>query len=138
MDNPDNMREACAAKGQQYIKPMRAIMKAQEPGQKKRGSPTVYSATTAPLIFGVRGTAMINVAAESLAPLGLTKAQLDTVLASGVRAAITAASDMCAARFAALRTLPAKPRGQRGTRRKQVIPPKPTRLPPWRSERGWT
>ena len=137
MDNPDNMAAACEAKGKQYRIPLRALMKAQEPGRRKRGALAVASATTAPLIFGVRGTVLMDVAASSLESLGLNKAQLHKVLASGVRAAITAASEMCAARFAALRTLPAQPRGANGKRQKQVIPPKPTRLSGWRSERGW-
>ena len=138
MDNPTNMTEACEAKGRQYTFAMRALRKAQEPGQRKRGSVAIASVSTAPLVFGVRGTVLMEVATESLAPLGLKKTQLDKVLASGVRAAVTAASDMCAARFAALRTLPAKPRGPNGKRMKTVIPPKPTRFLPWRSERGWT
>ena len=138
MDNPINMAAACEAKGQQYSFAMRALRKAQEPGQRKRESVAIASVSTAPLIFGVRGTVMMDVATEALSALGLTKAQIDKVLASGVRAAVTAASEMCAARFAALRTLPAKPRGPNGRRAKNIIPQKPTRASPWRSERGWT
>ena len=80
---------------------------------------------------------MIDVATTSLAPMKITSAQLNRVLASGVRAAITVAYTMCAARFAAKRSLPAAPRGPNGQRIGVVIPQKPTRPRVWRSERGW-
>ena len=90
------------------------------------------------MIFGVRGTVLMTEAAEGLKDLKLTGAQLKRVLASGVCAAITAASEMCSARFAALRSLPASPRGRDGKKVKTVIPQKPAIARPWRSDRGWT
>ena len=125
MDNPQNMVEALAAKGQQYCAAMLAV---------NRANPLI-SASTAPMIFGVRGTVMVSEAREGLAPLQLKRAQLEKALAHGVRAAITAASEMCSARFAALKSLPALPRGPDGKRVKVVIPPKPFRSQ-WRGDRG--
>ena len=125
MDNPQNMEEALAAKGQQYTAAMQAV---------GRANPLI-SATTAPMIFGVRGTVIVSEARDGLAPLQLKQEQLYKALAQGVRAAITAASDMCSARFAALKSLPALPRGPDGKRVKIVIPPKPFRQQ-WRSDRG--
>ena len=136
MDNPDNMVEALATKGQQYSIPMEALRRAQTM-RTLRHSSHISSVSTAPLIFGVRGTVLVTEAANSLAPLKMTSAQLRKVLAHGVRAAITAASDMCSARFAALRCLPAAPRGPNGKHIKIVIPPKPAQQRPWRSDRGW-
>ena len=80
---------------------------------------------------------MVEEAAKGLAPLMLTEAQLRKTLAHGVRAAITAASDMCSARFAALKSLPAAPRGPDSKRIKVIIPPKPMPSVPWRKDRGW-
>lgn len=128
MDNPKNMALACATKGRQYLVPMRAAQRAN----------LLYTVSTSPMIFGVRGTVLMTEAAEGLKDLKLTGAQLKRVLASGVRAAITAASEMCSARFAALRSLPASPRGRDGKKIKTVIPQKPAIARPWRSDRGWT
>jgi hypothetical protein len=138
MDNPDNMAAACAAKGQQYMVPMRALQKAQRSREHRHPALVTEQISTAPLIFGVRGAVLMDVAGVSLAPLGLTTKQLHRVLASGVRAAITAASTMCSARFAANKSLPAAPRGPNGKRIKVLIPQRPMQPRPWRSERGWT
>ena len=138
MDNPDNMAAACEAKGNQYAIPMRALRQAQRSREHRHPALVTEQISTAPLIFGVRGAVLMDVARESLTPLQLTGAQLDRVLASGVRAAVTVASSMCAARFAAKRSLPAAPRGPNGQRVKIRIPQKPFQSRPWRSERGWT
>ena len=79
---------------------------------------------------------MLEVAREALLPFGMSEAQLRKVLAAGVRAAITAASDLCTARAAALLCLPKAPRGSDGKRVKIVIPPKPQRQASWRGDRG--
>lgn len=135
MDNPDNMLAACEAKGKQYKAAMLALLKAQRNLQ-LRHTKRIHSVITCPLIFGVRCTVLMDVANESLAPMALKPVQLQRVLAIGVRAAITAALDMCCARFAVLRSLPARPRGANGKRVKVVIPPKPAKLLPWRGDRG--
>ena len=56
---------------------------------------------TAPLVFGARGSVMYARALAELRTFNLKPAALDKVLAAGVRAAVTAASDMVTARFAA-------------------------------------
>ena len=137
MDNPDTMAAALAAKGQQYAQAMRALRDAQRTREHRHQGPTpITSVTTCPLIFGVRGTVMMEEAWLGLAPLKLSNAQLQRVLAHGVRAAISAASDLCDARFAALRSLPKKPRGADGRIAKVHIPQKRFRDPGWRSDRG--
>ena len=78
----------------------------------------------------------MDVARELLQQLQLTEGQLKRVLARGVREAITAASEMCSARIAALKCLPKAPRGADGKRVKVVIPQKPHRQQPWRRDRG--
>ena len=135
MDNPDNMSAALARKGHQYDAAVEALRRAQ--GRRRtRHATRIGCVATAPLIFGVRGTVMIDEARTALGQLGLTEAQLKRALAAGVCAAITAASDMCTARAAALKCLPRKPRGQDGRRVTEVIPPKPYKGAPWRSDRG--
>ena len=135
MDNPDNMSEALVNKGRQYEAAMAALRRAQNL-RALRHSSRISAVVTAPLIFGVRGTVMVNEAREVLSSLQLSEAQLRKVLAAGVRAAISAASDLCTARAAALRCLPKAPRGPDGKRVKVVIPPKPQRQTPWRGDRG--
>ena len=135
MDNPDNMSAALARKGHQYDAAVAALLRAQT-RRATRHSSHIAKVSTAPLIFGVRGTVMIDEARTALAGLGLKEAQLKRALAAGVRAAITAASDMCTARVAALKCLPKKPRGPGGKRVKVIIPPKPFKAGPWRGDRG--
>jgi hypothetical protein len=135
MDNPDNMAVALARKGHQYDKAVEALTRAQNYRSTKHSS-RIAGVSTAPLIFGVRGTVMIDEARESLRVLGLTEAQLKRALATGVRAAITAASDMCTARTAALKCLPGIPRGADGKRVKTHIPQKPFKAAHWRRDRG--
>eukprot|EP00961_Rhodomonas_salina_P075683 1015699-Rhodomonas_salina.1 len=67
--------------------------------------------------------------------LGLTQAQAKTVLAGGVRVAITGLSDLCSARTASMQTLPPKPRDKRGKRIKTIIQPKPWVPRHWRADR---
>jgi hypothetical protein len=135
MDNPDNMAAALEKKGQQYAAAMRALERAQRCREMKHSTRILYI-STAPLIFGVRGTVLFNEARASLMPFNLTEAKLKRVLAAGVRAAITAASDMCSARTAALRSLPKAPRGADGKRVKEKIPQKPFKMGHWRGDRG--
>ena len=98
--------------------------------------PLIYIAIFASVIFVVQGTVMINEACKALEVLGLKEAQLKKALAAGVRAAVTGASDMCTARTAALKYLPQRPRGPGGKRVKVLIPQKPFKASPWRSDRG--
>ena len=135
MDNPDTMSAALERKGMQYSVAMEALRRAQR-RRALRHTPTITTVTTAPLIFGVRGTVIYTEAREALEGLGLTQTQLNRALASGVRAAITAASNMCSARTAALKCLPRAPRGPDGKRINVTIPPKPYKPPIWRSDRG--
>ena len=134
MDKPDTMEAALQAKGQQYTAAVHAIRAA----QRERGTDrTIESVATVPLIFGVRGSVLLTEALAGLRPLDLTPAQFEKVMTRGVRAAITGLSDMCTARFAALRCLP-RPLPTPGRRRNSpvVIPPKPFVRAPWRSDRG--
>ena len=137
MDNPDNMQEACQAKGLQYQEAMAALDRAQRRAATKHPT-TIRIISTAPLIFGVRGTVLFEEAREGLLSLNLTPAELDKVLAQGVRAAMGAAADMCAARFAAQRALPRVPHGADGKCIKLVIPPKPFKPTEWQGDRGGT
>ena len=59
MDNPDNMREACQAKGLQYREAMAALDRAQQLAATKHPT-TIRIISTAPLIFGVRGTVLFE------------------------------------------------------------------------------
>jgi hypothetical protein len=135
MDNPDNMSAALETKGDQYKEAVRALERAQRCRQTKHPTSIIYI-STAPLIFGVRGTVLMDEARAALMPFNLTEAQLKKVLGAGVRAAITAASDMCSARAAALKCLPKAPRGANGRRVQVKIPQKPFRARHWRGDRG--
>ena len=92
MDHPHTMREALAVKTRQYSVAAKAF---------RREHPSWISKTT-PLIFGVRGSVITANASMELRPFALKPRQLDKVLAAGVRAAITGASDMATARMAAI------------------------------------
>ena len=135
MDNPDNMSVALECKGNQYTEAMAALERAQR-SRAWRHQTAITSVTTAPLIFGVRGTVLIDEARTSLQALKLSEKQLQKVLTRGVREAVTAASEMCTARTAALKCLPKAPRGPDGKRAKVIIPQKPFRRGGWRSDRG--
>ena len=134
MDKPDTMEAALQAKGQQYDAAVCAIRASK--GEMGADS-TVDSVVTVPLIFRVRGSVLLTDAMTGLLPFSLTPAQFEKVMTRGVRAAITGLSDMCTARFAALRCLP-RPLPPSGRRRNSpvVIPPKPYVKAPWRSDRG--
>ena len=135
MDNPDNMSAALEKKGHQYDAAVEALRRAQGSSAHQH-STRIASVATAPLIFGVRGMILISEAAEALQALLLTDAQLLRALAHGMRAAITAASEMCSARTAALKCLPKAPRGPDGKRAKVFIPTKPFKAGHWRRDRG--
>mmetsp|Transcript_35403 Transcript_35403/g.72869 ORF Transcript_35403/g.72869 Transcript_35403/m.72869 type:complete len:570 (+) Transcript_35403:200-1909(+) len=110
MDHPHTMPSALEAKTHQYDAPVRALRKGQ-PDLRVR---------TAPLIFGVRGSVLFPEATTELQPFMLTPAATKRVLAAGVRAAITAASDMVTARSEALKGMgkaKARRRGANGAAR---------------------
>ena len=65
MDNPDNMERALQEKGEQYKAAMAALERAQRRRATKH-TPGITSISTAPLIFGVRGTVMMDTAREAL------------------------------------------------------------------------
>ena len=135
MGHPHTMREALERKGHQYDEALAAVVRDQgcTPLQQRQ----VLTASTLPLIFGVRGGLAYAEACESLAVFKLTAAKRDRILACGVREAITGANDLCNARFAALKTVPGPPRLPNGKRQKVLIPPKPARPTVWRADRGW-
>lgn len=82
----------------------------------------------------LRGSVVWETAHEALKWFKLKDAQNKRVLTQGVQVAITSASDMCSARFAALKTV-VKPRQRQG-QRKAVIPQKPFWAEGWRSNCG--
>ena len=135
MDNPDNMAAALVRKGAQYDAAVAALQRAQR-SREHRHATAISSVSTAPLIYGVRGTVLIDEARDSLQQMRLTEPQLRRALTAGVRAAISGASEMCTARTAALRCLPAKPRLPNGRTARVHIPQKPFKAGPWRRERG--
>ena len=92
MDYEQTMAKALAAKSNQYTKAVKAARRAD------RG----LRVSTAPFIFGARGSVVYANALAELRTFNLKPAALTKVLAAGVRAAVTAASDMVTARFAAL------------------------------------
>ena len=94
MDHVHTMPAAHACKTKQYDAAVRAL---------KKGNPS-FMIRTAPLVFGVRGSVLYTPATSELYPFGLTTAKKRQVLAAGVRAAVSAASDMITARYAALKT----------------------------------
>ena len=133
MDHEHTMLAALAAKRTQYVKEMAALRCAQRALPRENRLTTIE---TLPFIFGARGAVRYSEAICSLNALGTPQKKHDTVLAAGVRAAITSCSDMCSARFAELKKLPGKARLPNGRLQRTIIPPKPTQLPTWRSDRG--
>lgn len=91
-DHIHNMAEATTRKKRQY----RAAEIAA-----RRAETNYTTVDTIPLIFGVRGAVLANECGDLFKQLGLTWAQQQDVLAAGVRAAITGASDLCSARLSA-------------------------------------
>lgn len=136
MDHEHTLQAALAVKSHQYDAAIQAALRAQ--ADTPYDQRTVKTVTTAPFIFGVRGSVMTLDCAPFFHLLGLSQAKTDNILASGVRAAITAASDMCAARLAAKAKQPPAPRPRLPGKRKRqtTIPDKPWRASPWRSDRG--
>ena len=112
MDQDDNLSASSLRKGGQYNDAVAAIRRGQQTreGQVRQ----VKAVSTAPLIFGVRGSVDYADLAEQLRPFALK--QPDKVMAAGVRAAITAASTMIDARREALNELQS---GQRQHRRQR-------------------
>ena len=99
MDQQDNMAKASERKGMQYSEAMDALRRA----QRRRGTQGETSVvSTLPILVGVRGSVEYSEAVNEFNVFKLSKRKLDKVLAAGVRAAITAASDMISARAAAL------------------------------------
>ena len=133
MDHEHTMLAALAAKKTQYVNEMAALRCAQRALPRENRLTTIE---TLPFIFCARGAVRYSEAICSLNALGTPQKKHDTVLAAGVRAAITSCSDMCSARFAELKKLPGKARLPNGRLQRTIIPPKPTQLPTWRSDRG--
>jgi ribonuclease HI len=113
MDQEDNMAKASERKGEQYTEAVQALYRAQQ-RRDMRGETT--SASTLPILVGVRGSVEYAEAVREFSVFGLSKRKLDKVLAAGVRAAITAGSNMISARAAALPFAHLK-RGRRRQRR---------------------
>ena len=135
MDHPHTIKEALERKGRQYDEALAAV--ARDTRSTPLRQQQVRSARTLPLVFGVRGGLAYTEACSELEVFKLSPAKRDRILACGVRAAISGANDMCNARYAALKTVPGQPRLPNGKRQKVHIPPKPTRPPTWRADRGW-
>ena len=129
MDHPHTMAEALLRKGHQYDEAITAVHRAQARVPLKDRA--VCNAVTVPLVFGVRGSVAYKEACEGLEWFKLSAAKKDKILACGVRKAIAGASDMCTARYAALREMPRKARLPNGRRVKEIIPPKPSRAAGW-------
>ena len=119
MDHFDNMAKASAQKGEQYSAAMEALCRAQRQRATQKQTSIV---STLPLLVGVRGTVEYDEAHRGFGPFKLKPSQVDKVLAAGIRAAITGASDMISARTAAL------PHAQRGRRRQQRAAPSGAQL----------
>ena len=99
MDQEDNMAKASERKGEQYTEAVQALCRA----QRRRGMQGETTAvSTLPILVGVRGSVEYSEAVREFGVFELSKRKLDKVLAAGVRAAITAASNMISARAAAL------------------------------------
>ena len=126
MDQQDNLYVSLARKERQYDEAVAAVRR------KERGVSLLHrkvrEVATLPIVVGVRGSVGYAEAIQELAVFKLSAKKTDRVLAAGVRAAVTAASDMVAARTAALPSAP--PRG------KQTFKPRPTRVQGWREDRG--
>ena len=101
MDHHHTMPSARDTKSRQYAAAVTAL---------RRGMPGVH-VRTAPMVFGVRGSVLYPDALSELRPFALTPAGEKKVLAAGVRAAVTAASDMITARYAALPHVRGRGRG---------------------------
>lgn len=136
MDNDLTFPEALHVKINQYDKAEEAVWRAQHGST--WATRTVVQVKTCPFVFGVRGSVMADACFHFLLDrtgLHLTEAQARTVLAAGVRAAIRGLSDMSSARTAALSTLPPKPSDKAGKCVKTIIPQKPFKIRPWRTDR---
>eukprot|EP00961_Rhodomonas_salina_P239648 3237089-Rhodomonas_salina.1 len=92
MDHPHTLAAALQVKSSQYAAVEQAAMRAQR--SKNYLDRTVVHASTAPFIFGVRGSVLTLESAPFFRLLNLTTSQESKVLAHGVRAAISAASDL--------------------------------------------
>jgi len=133
MDHPHTLREAVERKERQYDAAVDALFRAQD---RAKYDDKLQHIVTIPLVFGVRGSVAYAEACEGLRWFNMSEAKRDKVLACGVREAITGASDLCTARFAALKSLPRAPRGADGKRVKIRIPPKPHGVGKgWRADR---
>mmetsp|Transcript_3682 Transcript_3682/g.7442 ORF Transcript_3682/g.7442 Transcript_3682/m.7442 type:complete len:131 (+) Transcript_3682:368-760(+) len=126
MDQLANMRASMDRKSEQYAAAMTAISRAQlaTPFFDRQ----VRDVRTLPMIVGVRGSVLYDDAVADLAIFELPKRKVDRVLAAGVRAAISVASEMITGRTVALPNAP--PRGR------QAFRPRARRQVHWRAERG--
>ena len=136
MDHPLTMAAAIERKSQQYDEAVEAIRRAQQ--ALSYSARTVAEVSTIPMVFGVRGAMAYSEACEGFKWFAMSAAKRDRILAKGVREAITGASDLCTARFEALKKVPAAPRLPNGKRQRVVIPQKPFKPSVWRGDRGRT
>ena len=134
MDHTHTMLAALDRKTHQYDEAIAAVQRAQEPLLLSKR--TVRIVNTIPLVFGVRGAVAHAEAIEGLKWFKLSSAKMDRILAQGVRAAITGASDLCTTRFEVIHKVPGAPRLPNGKRQRVIIPPKPHCQQVWRADRG--
>ena len=109
MDQGDSLTAATLRKGEQYDAAVQAVTKGERPQRSSQ-----FAVSTAPLVFGVRGSVDYADILLHLAPFNLHRP--DRVLAAGVRAAVAAASTMIDGRKAKLAELAAVGRQSRGGR----------------------
>jgi hypothetical protein len=109
MDQDENIRASTLQKGTQYDEAVNAILKGQR-SQEGQLQP-IKVVRTVPLIFGVRGSVDLQDITSQLAPFKMKKPA--RVIAAGIRAAISGASNMIVARREALSELQGEQRERR-------------------------
>ena len=128
MDQERNLYAAQHRKSTQYEAAERALRRAE------RRTPylqrAIRDASSIPVVVGVRGSVLYDQIFPALSVFKLSKRRTDKVIAAGIRAAITAASEMIAARTAALPSAPHRGR--------QAYRARPHRDNGWRADRGVT
>eukprot|EP00961_Rhodomonas_salina_P184856 2495673-Rhodomonas_salina.2 len=130
MDHEHMLKAALAVKSHQYYAVVQAALLAQ--ATTSYDQCTVKTVSTAPFIFGFRGSILTLDCAPFFHLLGLSQAKTDDILASCVRAAVTAASDMCTACLAAKAKQPpaSLPRLPGKRKHQTTIPNKPWHASP--------
>ena len=128
MDQDQNVYAAQERKSTQYSVAEAAIRRAER--QTPFLNRTVRHVDSVPFVVGVRGSVVYNRLLGALEVFKLSARKTDRVIAAGVRAAVTASSEMITARTAALPTAP-----RRGRQAYQV---RPRQDRGWRADRGVT